>query len=594
MMLPNTWRKTTQDLAPSVHTATETGAYDLYPGFSVGDGKIHAGFQSLAERLCSEQVVVVDGFIGVFWEQFRAEFDSALKAVGVSPDWVNVADAMMSPTSIEEMITPFLGGDDPIFGTRYTGTLRDFFDAEKLATLQPSPGQLTVLYGCGAAVAGWHGTLVYVDLPKNELQFRARAESVTNLGALQPFSAKAMYKRYYFVDWPVLNAHKATLLPKVDILVDGQRPEEPLWMAGHDLRAALTLMSRNFFRVRPWFEPGAWGGQWIKEKIPQLPQNAVNYAWSFELIVPENGLMFESDGRLLEVSFDMLMFHDHRAVLGESAKAFKYEFPIRFDFLDTFDGGNLSVQCHPRPDFIRREFGETFTQDETYYILDATPDARIYLGFQEGIDTVAFRQALEESQARAQAIEIERYVQDFPANKHGLFLIPHGTVHCSGKDVMVLEISATPYIFTFKMYDWMRLDLDGKPRPINIDRAFANLNFSRQGPRVEDELISKPTVIAHGDDWQLVHLPTHADHFYDVHRFEFDSRVEAETGGSCHVMSLVEGTSILLETAEGMRQRFNYAETFVVPAAAGRYRLINEGEGRAMVIKAFVKSSFVL
>jgi mannose-6-phosphate isomerase class I len=203
-------------------------------------------------------------------------------------------------------------------------------------------------------------------------------------------------------------------------------------------------------------------------------------------------------------------------------------------------------------------------------MLDAKPGAQVYLGFQEGIDPLSFRQVLDESQVSAQAIDIEQYVQFFPVQKHGLFLIPHGTVHCSGKDVMVLEISATPYIFTFKMYDWMRLDLDGRPRPINIDRAFANLNFSRQGRGVEDELISKPAVKAEGDDWQLIHLPTHADHFYDVHRFEFDTTVEAETGASCHVMSLVEGMSILLEPAGGLSQRFSYAETFVVPAAAGR------------------------
>jgi hypothetical protein len=133
------------------------------------------------------------------------------------------------------------------------------------------------------------------------------------------------------------------------------------------------------------------------------------------------------------------------------------------------------------------------------------------------------------------------------------------------------------------------LDLDGKPRPINIDRAFANLDFTRQGARVQAELIAQPQVLASGPDWQLVHLPTHRDHFYDVHRYEFDTVIEAETGHSCHVMSLVAGESIVLETAEGMRQRFSYAETFVVPAAAGRYRLINQGRGRALVVKAFVK-----
>ena len=155
----------------------------------------------------------------------------------------------------------------------------------------------------------------------------------------------------------------------------------------------------------------------------------------------------------------------------------------------------------------------------------------------------------------------------------------------------MLEISATTYIFTFKMYDWQRMDLDGKPRPLHIDRAMDNLCFDRKGARISKEFLSRPVTIEGGDDWCLVHLPTHSEQFYDVHRFEFDTEVTGFTDGSPNVMALVEGTSVIVETKSGMRQQFSYAETFVVPAAAESYRLINAGPKRAMVVKAFVKPS---
>ena len=94
--------------------------------------------------------------------------------------------------------------------------------------------------------------------------------------------------------------------------------------------------------------------------------------------------------------------------------------------------------------------------------------ASVYLGMKTGVDSAAMFAALEDAQAGDGSFAAEQYVNRWPAQKHDHFLIPAGTIHCSGAEAMVLEISATPYIFTFKLWDWGRLGLDGLPRPINL------------------------------------------------------------------------------------------------------------------------------
>jgi mannose-6-phosphate isomerase class I len=587
------FRKTAQAVMPFriPNNTNLNGGYNIYPYHSIGNGKIYNGYDSLVRWMSEFDSVIIDGFSGVVWDDVQACLAEAFEKNGLTARWIK-ADHYLKPVAeIEKLTAPFLGDRDSVWGTKATLRLEDYFQLEKINGIKQDAGyDCTIIIGQGASLVQWNAPIVYLDVPKNEIQYRMRAGAVTNLGMDQADEPAHMYKHCYFIDWVVLNEFKERISDRITIQGDVQWEGVINWIFARDLAKGLNELTKTALRVRPWFEPGAWGGHWMQERFEGLNKDEINYAWSFELIVPENGLVFESDGNLLEVPFDLLMSAAGKKILGRHSGFFGKEFPIRFDFLDTWEGGNLSIQCHPSLKYIREQFGEHITQDETYYILDCKPGAKVYLGFQEGVQPADFKKQLENSKTNGEEIKIEEYVQAQPAHKHDLFLIPNGTIHSAGANNLVLEISSTPYIFTFKMYDWLRLDLNGEPRAINIDHAYNNLKFERQGKKVKEELISKPGLLIQNPGVEIWHLPTHAEHFYDVHRIEFEKEVTLNTDDSCNVLMLVEGSSIKVKIGNDIRQ-FHYAETFVIPAAVKTYTIINEGNEKAKLIKAFIKDS---
>lgn len=566
------------------------GKYDIYPSFRIDDNNISGGYDSLFERIGKSRLIIIDGYNGARFDIFRENLEKILDREGITSSWKDFSDYYLPENKIREITGPFLGGSDPLFGTRTSLSIADFIIPGSKDYYKPDPeSDINFVTGPGASLVPLTGFLIYLDIPKNEILAASRRGTMTNLGLSSPSDPGEMYKYFYFVEWQVLNRHKQELLTHADIYVDGQHPDVPVWMEGRVLRHTLREMAHSVFRARPWFEPGTWGGTWIRDNIPGLRQDVPNYAWSYELITPENGLVIESSSRLLEVSFDCLMFQEAETVLGDCHSRFGNEFPIRFDFLDTFDGGNLSIQCHPRPGYMKKYFGEDFTQEESYYILDTKDDAVVYLGFRDDINPEKFRKELGLSQENNRPVDMDEFVMSHNVKKHDLLLIPYGTIHGSGRNNLVLEISSTPYIFTFKMYDWLRPDLNGKPRPLNIGRGMDNLYFERKGSAVNEELVSRPILLSSGNGWEHYHLPTHKTHFYDVHRYHISGEKDIYTGNKCLVMNLVDGDCIEIITSSGLTCNFSFAETFVVPAAAEKIKVINRSQRTAVIVSAFVK-----
>jgi hypothetical protein len=553
----------------------------------------------LADKLTQlgtgRKVICLECYHGVQTEGIVA----ALSARFSDAVWINMEDFMLGPDKLEPLLFPFIT-DDPVFGYMTTLTLRDFYDMGQLELLaqqiERNKDDLVIIYGAGASLVPLKPSLlIYADMPRWEIQLRFRRNEISNLGtsnATAPFAYQ--YKRAFFVDWRVCDKLKRNLLDRSDYVLDTTHPDEPKMVTGVALMQALEATVSRPFRVVPFFDPGPWGGQWLKE-VCDLERNERNFAWGFDCVPEENSLLIRFDHILFETPSINLVFYQPKALLGPKVfEAFGAEFPIRFDFLDTMEGGNLSLQVHPLKEYIREKFGMPYTQDESYYFLEAQDDSFVYLGLKENVDREAMISDLEEAQQGGPAFDAEKFVEKWPIRKHDHALIPAGTVHCSGANSVVLEISATPFIFTFKLWDWGRMGLDGKPRPISLEHGKQAIQWDRTTEWTKENILNRFEKIAVGDGWEEERTGLHRGSFIETRRHWFTKVVHHHTGNVVNVINLVDGREAIVESPDGAFEPFiiHYAETFIVPAGVGAYsiRPFGSSEGqRCVTLKALVR-----
>ncbi|MGN0188150.1 MAG: class I mannose-6-phosphate isomerase [Candidatus Cryptobacteroides sp.] len=569
--------------------------YDKFPSTKIL-GTLVQGWDEiismLRTRMGQRKVLAVELYTGVYEEEILSAFSD-----GFTGELINVRDLMRPEQEIMEMTGRFMT-DDVLFGYVTNLKIEDYFDPEKVAWARRriTASQNTVIIGTGAAIAAPEDAMiVYVDMARWEIQQRFRRHEVMALGVDNRNDAVSLqYKRGYFNDWRICDRHKDGLFEKVEFWIDTHVPGEPKMIDKDTFFKGIETTVKAPFRVVPFFDPAPWGGQWMKN-VCDLDMERENFGWCFDCVPEENSLYFEVNGVRYELPSVNLVLLKSRELLGEPVEArFGKEFPIRFDFLDTIGGGNLSLQVHPTTQFIRENFGMCYTQDESYYLVDAEDDAVVYLGVKTGVDKKAMIDDLRMAQRGDLVFDAEKYVNKISAKKHDHFLIPGGTVHCSGANSMVLEISSTPNLFTFKLWDWQRLGLDGKPRPINVERGKNVIDWNRDTEYVYSHLRNQFSEIASGEGWMEERTGLHPNEFIETRRHRFSVPVLHHTNDSVNVLNLLEGEEAIIESPAGAFDPFvvHYAETFIIPAVIKEYTVSPYGKSagkECVTIKAYVR-----
>lgn len=539
-------------------------------------------------------IITVDCYPGVKDEEVLGELIKGLK-----PEYIiKSEDIFYDGEKLTGLLKRNLT-DDRVFGIMYYGEIRNLIDDERLLEVQDQLNEIengiVLIYGVGSSLLARGDVLIYADLARWEIQQRFRRKELGNFKA-QNYDEDTLrkYKRAFFIEWRIADRHKKKLYDEIDYLLDTNVYNDPKMITGFAFLTGLTETSKRPFRVVPYFDPGVWGGQWMKS-VCGLDKSKENFAWCFDCVPEENSLYLRYGDIRVEVPSLNVVLYKPKELLGEKVYArFGAEFPIRFDFLDTVDGQNLSLQVHPVTDYIRENFGMQYTQDESYYILDAKDDACVYLGIKEGINKDDMIMELEDSQKGNIEFDAEKYVNKFQAKKHDHFLIPAGTVHCSGSNAMVLEISATPFIFTFKLWDWGRVGLDGLPRPIHIEHGKKVIEWNRTTDWVRKNSVNRIETVSDDGNVKEEKTGLHELEFIETRRHWSDGVMKHNTNGIVNVLNLVEGDEAIVESPEDRFEPFvvHYAETFIMPAAVGEYtvRPFGRSEGKTIVtIKAYVR-----
>ncbi|MCR4960261.1 MAG: class I mannose-6-phosphate isomerase [Lachnospiraceae bacterium] len=541
-------------------------ALDIYPG--VDKSKVLA----LAKKIAPSEIIDTE-----ITNKEIIDIESAAK-----PEAVRMEEC-------RDFIT-----DDRVFGVICHKKIEDFYDEDKVNKIRSEIAKkkgIIVLVGFGTELFAKSDIHVFFDISRWEIQLRYRKGmpnwNCTNTDA--PVLTK--YKIGYFIEWRLADRYKKIHFDDFDYVVDGNS-EDFKAVTGEAFRAGLKEISTRPFRMEPYFDPGVWGGKWMQNML-NVGKNEKNLAWCFDGVPEENAINLKFGDVVLQFPTTDVTLYCPRQLLGERVHGrYGAEFPIRFDFLDTIGGGNLSLQVHPLTEYIQDKFGMHYTQDESYYILDVDRDKQnyVYLGLKTGIDKEEMAADLRRAEKGEISFPAEKYVNKIPVNKHDHVWIPAGTVHCSGEGCMVLEISATPYIFTFKLWDWDRVGLDGLPRPIHVEHGLNNIQWDRDTEYVNRELIHKEQTLLDEEGCKIERTGLHYREPIEVERYSIERPVSIKCDDSVIQGNLVDGREAIIRSEDESFPSLtvHYAESFIIPASVGEF-VIEPTDGAAKVLLASIR-----
>ncbi len=552
-------------------------------------------------------IAALEGYPSADFEQFANGITCLLKDENIR--MFSTRELCLTEKELENKLAGCLPGDrvkDPVllYGRLYNGKYIDLLDKKKLTEIKylcrqvRETGGIAIIYGMGAACEELQeiiDVLVYLDVTPKEVMLRAHAGRWKNFGDDVARPVKELQRRAYYVDFELAAALRGDLIShgKIDFYVASDKDASMNVISGKELALITAALAAYPFRCKPVYLEGVWGGYYVQH-ARKLPNQFKNIAWIFDLIPMEVSILIQLGGGLMDMPFFTFVQCQGDAILGTQIKErFGGYFPIRFNYDDTFhSNGNMSIQVHPPREYCMETFNELGTQDEGYYVVATGHGARTYCGLKEGVSKKEFFEKIRESEREHTEVDYQNYVNAVESKPGRQFLIPGGTIHASGRNQLILEIgSLTMGSYTFKLYDYLRKDLDGKPRPIHSYYGEQVLKEERTEKFVCEHLVKEPVLLRQDEDCEEYVVGEDELVYYSTRRLCFEKKAQDCTEDRFHVLALVDGEKVMVRSKNipGHSYTMDYLDLVVVPAQIGEYELVNMGNQPVVVYKVLVR-----
>ena len=593
------------------------------------DAVVAGGTPSVAKRFAapvidkareSNQIVAFDGYATADWKQFLNLVARECKAAGV--DFVSIdqnAECFKSGKEIDDMIDPLLIWDteiDPtlLYGKIYKGGYEGILDEEKakafeekVAGMRNGSGKVVAVYGYGCLIPRFrdlYDVTCFFDLTPKTSILRIRRGEYSNIGKERPDLVNRVIRRCYYCDFEMSVCSRRELLRNsaIDFYFLSDDPQNIQMLPFGAFADICAQLVKYPFRAKPCYLEGVWGGSYMK-KLRNLPDNMRNAAWVFDFIPMEVSVLVEVGNEKLDINFCSFVCKEGVNLMGEGCvNKFHGYFPIRFNWDDSYHStGNMSIQCHSGSAYNREHYGEFGRQDESYYVCVTGHDAKTFIGFRDDADIPQFFREIEAADKEHKPCDYMKYV-NYEESRPGLqVMLPAGTIHSSGRNQVILEIgSLTIGSYTYKMYDYLRLDFDGKQRPIHTRLGEENVAQHRRAsvihdPESPDYIVQKPRVAVEGDGWKEIILGENEQLYFSLRRLDFEKTCRQDTCGErFHVLSLVDGDQVLVRSVAHPERCFkmDFLDIVCVPADMGEYEIVNLGKEPVMVHKTMLRDGY--